>query len=174
MSRELVTISPETTVAVALQEMNRHQVHNIPVVDDKGSFIGLFSLRRLAHALLPMAAQLDEESFHIHIGFLADSSDEYLQRLQTIGRQPVSQLLEKNKKLRFCEPDTSIPRLLQLLSENPASLPVIVVEGQQRKVVGMISAWDILTRIATSFLPAEDGVPSNESSSSDPDIGTEN
>ena len=168
MSRELVTISPDTTVASAVLEMTRHQVHNIPVVDATGSFIGLFSLRRLARALLPMAAQLGEESFHIDIGFLSDSSDELLQRLQSVGHQPVSQLLEKKRKLRFCDPDTPIPKLLQLLSENPASLPVVVVEGKKSKVVGMISAWDVLTKIAANFLAGEVVEPANADTGGDP------
>jgi len=155
MTRELVTISPDTIVADAVLEMIRHQVHNIPVIDEAGAFIGLFSLRRLAHALLPIAAQVDVESFDI--GFLSDSSDEFLLRLQSVGRQPVSQLLEKKKKLRFCEPDTSIPKLLQLLSENPASLPVVVVEGRANRVVGMISAWDVLTKLAVNFFAGEGG-----------------
>jgi CBS domain-containing protein len=159
MSRQPVTISPDTTVARAVLEMNRHQIHNIPVIDAAGSFVGLFSLRRLAHALLPMAAQLDEETFHLDIGFLSDTSDEFIRRLQSLGRQPVSQLLEKKKKLRFCKPSTTIPRLLQLLSENPASLPVVVVEGKQKRVVGMVSAWDVLNKIALTLLANPDMHP---------------
>lgn len=168
MSRELVTISPDTSVAHAVQKMIRHQVHNIPVVDETGSFKGLFSLRRLAHALLPMAAQLDAESFHIDIGFLSDSSDAFHQRLQSVGRQPVSLLLEKKKKLRFCKPGTPIPKLLQLLSENPTSLPVVVIEGKDNKVVGMVSAWDVLMKIAVNFLPGEAKDPDNAINSTDP------
>lgn len=152
MSAELVTISPKVTVAQALLAMSKHQVHNIPVVDEKEAFVGLFSLRRLAHELLPTAARLDEQSFHMEIGFLSDQSDEFLKRLQKIGRRPVADLLEKKKKLRFCEPDTPIPRLLQLLSENPTSLPVLVVKGKHKRVVGMVSNWDVLTKIALKLV----------------------
>ena len=90
------------------------------------------------------------------IGFLSDTSGEFIRKLQSLGRQPVSQLLEKKKKLRFCKPSTTIPRLLQLLSENPASLPVIVVAGKQKKVVGMVSAWDVLNKLAMAFLANQD------------------
>lgn len=171
MSRELVTISPDTTVASAVIEMTRHQVHNIPVVDEAGAFIGLFSLRRLAHALLPIAVQIDEESFDI--GFLSGNSDEFLERLQTVGHQPVSQLLEKKKKLRFCRPGTSIPRLLQLLSENPTSLPVVVVEGEKNRVVGMVSVWDILLKIASTFLADDRQGLSSEGAVTEPGAGGE-
>jgi CBS domain-containing protein len=152
MSTDLVTVAPDVTVAEALLQMSSHQVHNIPVVDKNDAFVGLFSLRRLAHELLPTAARMDEDTFHLDIGFLSDESDEFLKRLHKIGRRPVSALLEKKKKLRFCKPDTSIPRMLQLLTENPTSLPVVVVEGKRQKVVGMVSTWDVLTKVAVKLV----------------------
>ncbi len=148
MSSDLHTLTPDVTVGEAIQIMCAQKVHNMPVVDENGSFVGLFSLRRIAHALLPMAAQVEEGVFDFSMSFVSDSSDDYLERLKTIGEQPVSSMLEKRKKLRFCDPDTSFPRLLQLLSENPTSLPVLVMEEKQQKVVGMVSAWDVLTKLA--------------------------
>lgn len=152
MSSDLVTVTTDVTVADALLEMSRHRVHNIPVVDKEGAFVGLLSLRRLTHEMLPTAARMGEESFHLDIGFLSDRSDAYVTRLRKIGKRPVSDLLEKKKKLRFCNPDTPMPRLLQLLTENPTSLPVLVVEGKKRRVVGMVSNWDVLTKIAVKLL----------------------
>ena len=61
--------------------------------------------------------------------------------------------LEKKKKLLFCTPDTAFPELLALLSQtDDTSLPVIVVEGDSRKLVGMVSAWDILEGIVVGRL----------------------
>ncbi len=151
MSNDLFTLTPDVTVADALQAMCEHKVHNIPVVDREGAFVGLFSLRRITHALLPMAAQVEEGELNIDMSFVADSSDAYLDRLLRIGHKPISEFLEKKKKLRFCKPDTPIPRILQLLSENPTSLPVLVIQGKQKKVVGMVSTWDVLTKIASSL-----------------------
>lgn len=152
MTTDLVTVTTDATVAEALLAMSRHKVHNIPVVDAEGAFVGLVSLRRLTHELLPTAARVDEESFHLDIGFLTDQSDEYVKRLCKIGRRPVSALLEKKKKLRFCTPQTTIPKLLQLLYENPTSLPVLVLEGKKKRLVGMVSNWDVLTKIAVGLL----------------------
>ena len=151
MSTDLFTLTPDVTVAEALQAMCDQRVHNIPVVDNDGSFVGLFSLRRIAQALLPMAAQMEEDSLEVDMTFVTDSADAYLERLLKIGHKPISGLLEKKKKLRFCKPDTPIPRILQLLSENPASLPVLVVTGKHKKVVGMVSTWDVLTKITSSL-----------------------
>ena len=164
MTDTLVTVGTDITIAEALLLMSRHRVHNLPVVDKDGGFVGLLSLRRLTHEMLPTAAHVDEANLHMDLGFLGDDSDEYLARLQEIGARPVSDLLEKKKKLRFCSPDTPMPRLLQLLSENPTSLPVLVVEGEQNRVVGMVSNWDVLTKIAVRLLaPTTEALTHGES-----------
>jgi CBS domain-containing protein len=157
MSTDLTTITPDMRVGEALLIMCAHKVHNLPVVDDQGSFVGLFSLRRITHELLPMAARVDDYShlLNFDMSFVGDNADDYLERLRKIGEQPVSDLLEKKKKLRFCGPNTPIPKLLQLLSENPTSLPVVVLEGEQQRVVGMVSTWDVLTKIALSLYGEE-------------------
>jgi len=169
MSGDLVTVTTDVTVAQALLEMARSKVHNIPVVDEEGAFVGLVSLRRLTHAMLPTAARVDVGAYRMDIGFLADQSDAYLDRLQEIGKRPVGELTEKKKKLRFCSPDTPIPKLLQLLSENPTSLPVVVVEGKKKRVIGMVSNWDVLTKIAVALLA--DGEESDTPDAENPSSG---
>lgn len=147
-----------------MMSMCELKVHNLPVVDADGSFIGLFSLRRIAHELLPVAARVESynQLLNFDLAFVTNESDDYLDRLQKVCEQPVSTLLEKKKKLRFCSPDTPIPRLLQLLTENPASLPVVVLDGDQRKLVGMVSAWDVLTKIAQTVNSTRNPVASKD------------
>lgn len=157
MSNELQTLTPDVTVGEAMLKMCEHKVHNLPVVDENGAFVGLFSLRRVTHALLPVAAQISDIRLDFDMSFLSDQSDNYLLRLRELGTRPVADLLEKKKKLRFCTPETPIPRLLQLLSENPTTLPVVVLEGKKKKVVGMVSTWDVLNKIAMSLYAGEGG-----------------
>ncbi|MBT8128011.1 MAG: CBS domain-containing protein [Gammaproteobacteria bacterium] len=151
MSNEVYSIPPELTVSEAVLIMAKNKVHNLPVVNQDGSFIGLFSLRRLTRALMPMAAQIGEDIMDFQMAFIGDDSDDYLRRLKKMGEQPVCELLEKKKKLRCCSPNTPIPHLLQLLSENPMTLPVLVLKEEKHQVVGMVSTWDVLTKIALSL-----------------------
>ena len=166
MSNQVVTLKPDASVAKGLLLMRERNVHNIPVVDEKGCFVGLFSLRRLTHALLPKAARLDDR-FLMDMNFMPDNTDEILARLRELGKQPVSQLLEKKKKIAFCTPDTPIPELLRLLYENPTSLPVIVVSGKKKKLVGMVSNWDVLTKIAIDLVTGQDTGASTAQGASD-------
>lgn len=156
MSTDIVTLSPDDTVTKALEMMRDHQAHNIPVVDKDGGFIGLFSLRRLTHALLPKAAQLDQHRLMMDIDFIPDEPEQLVERLRMIGSQPVSGLLEKKGKLRFCEPDTPLPQLLKRLYENPISLPVVVLKDKKKKLVGIVSNWDVLTKVALNILSSRD------------------
>ncbi len=152
MSKDVITLKASDSITTALQLMCTHAIHNLPVLDKNGNFIGLFSLRRLSRELLPRAAKLDENSLLMHVNFMPDNSDDFSKRLHKLGKKPVSDLLEKTKKLRFCHPDTSLPELLQLLFESPTSLPVVVIEGKKKKLAGMVSNWDILTKLSINLL----------------------
>lgn len=156
MSTDVVTLKADDTITTALQLMCKHAVHNLPVLDNDGTFLGLFTLRRLSRELLPKAAKLDENSLLMHINFMPDGTDKLLERLNKLGQQPVSDLLEKANKLRLCDPDTTLPELLQLLFESPTSLPVVVLEGEQKKLVGMVSNWDVLTKLTVNLLGGKD------------------
>ena len=148
MTSRLFTLKPDDTVADALQLMHRKHVRNLPVVDPSGAFVGLFGLRRLSHLLLPIAASELGRFSVSDLHFLPDDSVLVGDRWHDIAGHPVVDYLEKKKKLLFCTPDTRFPELLALLEESKDStLPVIVVKGRNRKLVGVVSAWDVLESI---------------------------
>ncbi len=148
MTSRLFTLKPDDTVADAMQLMHHKHVRNIPVVDASGVFVGLFGLRRLSHLLLPIAAsELGRHSLS-DLHFLPDESVLVGDRWHDIANQPVVNYLEKKKKLLFCAPDTKFPELLALLEESKDStLPVIIIKGKKRKLVGVVSAWDVLESV---------------------------
>lgn len=148
MTSGLFTLKPSDTVAHAMSLMHEHHVRNLPVVDEAGSFIGLFGLRRLSHLLLPKAAMNLGKYSISSLHFLPDEVVQMEDRWHKIADQPVENFLEKKKKLLFCSPETSFPGLLALLDESQdTSLPVIVVKGKSKKLVGMVSTWDVLEGI---------------------------
>lgn len=148
MNSGVFTLKPTDTVADALSLMHREHVRNLPVVDETGMFIGLFGVRRLSHLLLPKAA-LSLGAYSVsNLRFLPDEIVQMGDRWHKIAKQPVENFLEKKKKLLFCTPETAFPELLKLLDESKdSSLPVIIVEGENKKLVGMVSSWDVLEGI---------------------------
>jgi CBS domain-containing protein len=51
MSRELVSIAPESTVEAALDSMARRQVRRLPVIDTNGRVVGMLSINDVAAAV---------------------------------------------------------------------------------------------------------------------------
>jgi CBS-domain-containing membrane protein len=148
MTSRLVTLKAEDTVADAVQLLHSSHVRNLPVVDSAGVFVGLFGLRRLSRLLLPIAASDLGRHSIVDLHFLPDDSVLASDRWHEIASQPVINYLEKNKKLLFCTPQTKFPELLAMLDNSKdATLPVIIVEGDTHKLVGVVSVWDVLEGI---------------------------
>ena len=153
MTSHLFTLKPEDSVADAIALMREKHVRSLPVVDDSGCFVGLFGLRRLCHLLLPKAASSLGDYSVSELHFLPDDAGQLGDRWTDIAGQPVVNFLEKKKKLMFCTPDTSFPGLLALLNQSDdSSLPVMVVKGNKKKVVGMVSPWDVLEGLISGRL----------------------
>ena len=167
MTSSLFTLKPTDTVADAIAVMHREHVHNLPIVDESGNLIGLFGLRRLGRLLLPKAASGLGPYSISDLHFLPDEVVQMSKRWQKIARQPVVNFLEKKKKLMFCKPDTAFPELLSLLDQShDSSLPVLIVEGKKQKLVGMVSAWNVLEGLVMGRLTQ---VTSNDNSEKNDD-----
>ena len=153
MTARVITLRPDDKVVDALQLMRKHHIRNLPVVDGNGSFIGLFGVRRLASLLLPEAAR-DLNRYSISdLGFMPDDTGKMAERWGEIALKPVSEFLEKKKKLLFCSPDTTFPQILELFERSKdSSLPVIVVEGKTRKLAGIVSVWDVMEGLVMKLL----------------------
>ncbi|MES9873965.1 MAG: CBS domain-containing protein [Candidatus Sedimenticola sp. 6PFRAG7] len=148
MSSDPITLSADTPVSEALRLMCNHRIHNIPIMDGDGHFIGLFGLRNLLQALLPKAATLSPSLSNLD--FLADNLQEVVQCLEHVIDQPVRDYVEK-ENVTVCRSDAPIMEVIRELYEAPSSLPVVLVEGDDMKLVGMISNWDILSKLAAEL-----------------------
>lgn len=146
MSDDLVKLKPTDRVCDALILMHEKRIRNLPVVDEDDQFVGLFGIRPLVKLLLPGAAKI--KGGLTDLSFMPDEVPELNNRLRDIALKPVSDYLEKKKKLTFCKPSTSFPEVLELMDQSSdSSLPVIVVKGKRKKLVGMVSNWDVLEKI---------------------------
>ena len=166
MSFRLVKLKPTDKVCDAIRVMHTQQIRNLPIVDEDEQFVGLFGIRRLIHLLLPKAAQINLGLKDL--SFMPDDLGEIYDRLGDIGQRPVSDFMEKKKNLLFCKPSTTFPEVLELLDQNPnSSLPVIVVKGKKKRLVGVVSAWDVLEKLVVNMFgvngeTGRDGVCSDQ------------
>ena len=146
MKHRIVKLRPTDKVSDAFRLMHSRQIRNLPVVGEDDQFIGLFGIRRMIHLMLPKAAQIKHGLKDL--SFMPDELGELNHRLVDIGNRKVVDMLEHHKKLVFCKPSTPFPEVLELLDRSKdASLPIIVVSGKKNKLVGMVSAWDVLEKL---------------------------
>ena len=148
MSRDPVTAHADERVRDALVKMCDKHIHNLPVMDSDGKFIGLFGLRNLLCALLPKAATIAPALKSLV--FLADNLEEVIESLQEVADQPVKNYLDRDH-LILCRTDEPIMEVIRKLYEAPTSLPVVLVESDGTHLVGMISYWDILAHISSQL-----------------------
>ncbi len=71
MTRDVITTVMTTSIADALFTMCQHRIHNLPVVDHKGVFVGIFGIQHLLHELLPVAVII--KSRLMGLSFVSDN-----------------------------------------------------------------------------------------------------
>ncbi len=163
--RPLTLIRPDDRVGESLKKMHEANVRSLPVVDSDGSFVGLFSIYQLVRAMLPKAA-LAKKGGLDDLAFVSHHMEAFIERLNRLVDKPVSEFLEKKKHVTICTPETPLMQLLFLLERNRTSLPVVVVEGKRKKLVGIVSYWDILAKMAMQLYPKNaEGSPGESASS---------
>jgi CBS domain-containing protein len=147
MTRDVTVLRPTDKVSDGLRTMHDQHVRTLAVVDDNNEFVGLFGIRQVVHLLLPKAAQI--EYGLTDLSFMPDDLGELYHRLREVGDQPVADFLESRDDLLVCAPSTSLPEVLELLHLSfNTSLPVLVLDDDSNRLVGIVSGWDVLEKLA--------------------------
>ena len=133
-----MSLKGDDIVAEATRRLLTHHVTDLPVVDEDNRLIGMLKLDRLLGSLLPKAALIGLGMDDLR--FLADSLDHLRQQMQAIADTPVRQLMVKAEHV--VHPDTSPIEIVLQLYRGSSNVPV--VERETNRLVGMVSARDVL------------------------------
>jgi len=146
MTTDIVKLAPADTVSHGLRVMHEQHVRTLPVVNDNGRFLGLFGIRQVIHLLLPNAAQI--EFGLTNLSFMPDELGELYHRLRDVGQRPVAEFLEDAEDVLVCEPTTPLPKVLELLHQSfNTRLPIVVLDGEDDQLVGIVTSWDVLEKL---------------------------
>ena len=129
------------TVGAALRRMLDERVYDLPVVDAKGRLIGMFKLDRVYATLLPKAALIGYGM--PDLAFLSDTLGQLREKVREIAPHPVREYVVKPAQL--AHPDTSPLEIVLLLHQGANNVPV--VDREDGRLVGMVSARDLLTAL---------------------------
>jgi CBS domain-containing protein len=150
MTTNQVVIKQTDSVAKAMRMLLDNRLLGLPVVDDDGRYLGMFLRSRLVALLLPTIVQLEERlpevSRLIELGFMTDTLDDAHNRFQRVASDPVSKYLQTDTPILRL--DTPVMNAVLYLYRTRSYLPV--VDEASGKLLGVVSTWDVLARIAGS------------------------
>lgn len=148
MTADPVVIRRTDTVGKALQILLEKRLLALPMVDESGRYLGMFLRSRLVSLLLPKIVQLEERLPEIgrlvELGFLTNTLDDLRERFSAVADHPVEAFAED--KTPVLRPDTPVMTAVLYLYRTRTLLPV--VDEASGRLVGVVSTWDILGRIA--------------------------
>ena len=137
---DFVALRDTDTVAQATEQMLRHRVTDLPVVDEAGRLVGLFKLERVLAGLLPKAALVGYGM--TDLGFVASTIADMRAHMRDIEHRPVHEFVITPD--HTVTPETSPMEIVLLLYRGANNVPVL---GPDRKLVGMVSTRDLLTAL---------------------------
>lgn len=129
------------TVGHAIEIALENRLTDLPVVDDRGRLAGLLTVSHLLGLLLPKAALLGDAL--PDLAFVQDTPEQLAAKLAGLANHEVSEFMAAPEHV--AHPDTAVTELVLLLQRGAGSVPV--VERDTRRLVGMVSARDILTAL---------------------------
>jgi CBS-domain-containing membrane protein len=118
-----------------------HRYRNIPVVDDDGCYHGIFGVNCLLRMILPKAVLVERGL--TTVPFVSDTLRDLRLRLKSVEDKPITYCMSNDATI--VEPDTPLVETLLVLYRTRTSLPV--VDPDTGFLVGMISYWDVGTKI---------------------------
>ncbi|MFP4475948.1 MAG: CBS domain-containing protein [Desulfatibacillaceae bacterium] len=137
MTREVVSVGPETEVAEAARLLLERHINGVPVVDEAGQLVGILC----QSDLISQQKRLSLPSLFTTLdGFIPLTSLKKVEReIEKMAAATVGDLM--TKKVRSVEPDTGVDEIATLMvNKNYHTIPV--VDGG--KLVGVVAKEDIL------------------------------
>lgn len=137
-------LRPDQTLFEALHTIHNHGVRYLPVVDEEGNFVGIFTSLELLRLLLPQTFSINMGKKPVDLNFMRLSVEELRERLGERGNETISQhIIDKN--IPTCTPDSSIMEAIYLLHTHQAH--VVVTASGSRQFMGIVTINTLLNHI---------------------------
>jgi CBS-domain-containing membrane protein len=129
--------SPKLTLPLSVEQATealfQEKQRSLPVVDERGRYVGLFGSHQLLLLAMPKAARIDEAQ---SLAFVTEEPAQIVERLKAVAKHPVERYADKESAT--VGPDTSIMEALHQLYRSRDDLPV--VDPHTGSFQGLISA----------------------------------
>ncbi len=137
MTKELITVSPETEIVHATKLLLKNRINGVPVTDETGKLVGVLC----QSDLIAQQKELPVPSFFTFLNGLITltSMKQFEKQVQKIAATTVAQAMTPNPVV--VRPDTDIEEVAALMVDNKFHTIPVVDEGE---LVGIVGKEDIL------------------------------
>ena len=137
MSKDVLTVKPETTVIELAQLLTSHNINGAPVIDDDGRIIGVVTENDLVFQKkkvhIPTVISILDSFIYL------ESQEKMKEEMEKISAVTVERIYSKDVKT--VSPDTSIEEIATIMAEKYIhTIPVM----ENDTIVGVIGRKDII------------------------------
>ncbi|OGX14820.1 MAG: hypothetical protein A2166_05915 [Omnitrophica WOR_2 bacterium RBG_13_41_10] len=134
MTKEVVSILPETTAKEAMLLLEKMQISGLPVIDEEGRLAGMFTEKDVLAYILP--------SYIAKVGkFIYEENPKSTKRkISELNNIKVSQLMRKT--VATTGEDTTLCEVARIMLTQKARRLLVI--DKSAKVVGIIARCDVL------------------------------
>ncbi|NEQ31932.1 MAG: CBS domain-containing protein [Leptolyngbya sp. SIO4C5] len=145
MTRELLTVRPDTPVQEAVQLLAEKRISGLPVIDEQQRLVGVLSetdlMWQVTGAQVPAYITLLDSVIYL------ENPARYNQELHKALGQTVSELM--TDKPITVPPDESIRKAAQIMHDKQIRRLVVIDEA--KTVVGVLTRGDIVREMAKNY-----------------------
>jgi CBS domain-containing protein len=145
MTKDVITIAPDTPVEVVAKLLYEKQISGLPVVDDKGRVVGILSEGDLMAHTAAVGADKPRSWW---LRFFSDTGSRAEDYLKTHGRTAADVM---SRSPMTVGPDASLADVAHRLEKHRIKRLPVVDNG---KLVGLVSRANLLRGLATARAPA--------------------
>jgi CBS domain-containing protein len=137
MTKELITVSPDTEIVHATKLLLENRINGVPVTDETGKLVGILC----QSDMIAQQKKLPVPSFFTFLNGLITltSMKQFEKQVQKIAATTVAQAMTPNPVT--VRPDTNIEEVAALMVDNNFHTIPVVDEGE---LVGIVGKEDIL------------------------------
>jgi len=137
MTREIISVTLDTSLKELAQKFVTTRVSSMPVVDDDGTLQGIVSETDLVEQQKPLHIPTVMAIFDGV--FYLDSEKQFQREVDRVTAQTVGELCSRNPVT--CSPEATTREIAGLMSTHKAHLVPVLEEG---KMVGVVARLDLI------------------------------
>lgn len=137
-----LVLHPDDCIRTATRYVMEKRFRRIPVTDADGVFLGVFGVNCLLRLVLPNAVLMEDGLDSVN--FTRETLADLYRRFSENSDEKIDVCMDRGD-VETVGPDTPLLEAVLILYRTKASLPVI--DPETKKLVGVISYWDLGKRI---------------------------